>query len=229
MMSLGSTAKSVWWLIRKDFTQELRALVVWPKTLLFGLVLVLLLSLQIDLPAEQRASLVAGLLWITILFTGMLVFERSFACEHDSGCWQLLQLCPITPGAVFLAKMFVNLAFILVLESIIIPLFIVLADVPQLARPVPMAPIVALGSIGFTAIGTLIGALTAGLRHRGGLVALLLLPLVAPVLLSATEATRIVLQSSYDPVWRWWIQLLTVFAVVFTVLGALTFEYVMED
>jgi heme exporter protein B len=229
MMSPVSSVKCVWWLIQKDFTQEARALAVWPKTLFLGLVFVLLLSMQIDLPPEQRASVVAGLVWITIYFAGTLVFERSFASEYDSGCCQTLPLFPVVPSVIFFAKMIANLASLAVLEAIVIPLFIVLADVPLLDRPLSMAVIVALGSIGFAAMGTLMGAATCGLRHRGGLVALLLLPLVAPALVSAAKATQILLEDPYDPMWRWWIQLLAGFAVVFTVLSATVFEYVMEE
>jgi ABC-type transport system involved in cytochrome c biogenesis permease component len=58
---------------------------------------------------------------------------------------------------------------------------------------------------------------------------LLLLPLATPILLSAAEATRIALATSADRLWAWWIQLLLVFAVIFTVIGTLVIEFVMEE
>jgi ABC-type transport system involved in cytochrome c biogenesis permease component len=130
---------------------------------------------------------------------------------------------------IFFAKMIVNVASIVILEALLIPLFIVLTDVPLLARPGPLVLIAVLGSIGFAAVGTLLGGITAGMRNQGGLLALLLLPLVAPVLLSSAEATRIALASVDDPLWWWWIQLLAAFAAVFTAVGALAFGFVMED
>jgi ABC-type transport system involved in cytochrome c biogenesis permease component len=107
--------------------------------------------------------------------------------------------------------------------------FTALTDVPLLARPGPLILIAALGNIGFAAIGTLVSGLTASLRRRGGLLALLLLPLVMPVALGSAEATRMVLTAEADPLWWQWIQLLAVFAAVFTVVGALAFEFVMEE
>ena len=228
-MSAYASARCLWWLIRKDLTREVRGQQAWPRTLLLGLVLVLLLATQIDLPAEEQAHVVGGLLWITIFFSGTLALERSFASEHDGACWHTLRLYPVAPSVLFLAKMAGNLVSIGILELVIIPLFIVLTDVPLLRRPGSMALIVILGSIGLAAIGTLLGAVTAGLRNRGGLLALVLLPLVAPVLLSSAEATRILLTNDNSPLWTWWIQLMAVFAVVFTVVGAATFEFVMEE
>jgi len=228
-MTAGDAARSCWWLIRKDLSRELRALQMWPGMLLLGLGTVFLLATQIDLPANDRARIAGGLLWVAIFFAGTVALERSFAGERAAGCWEVLRLCPVPPSMVYLAKLAVNLVSLLILEAAVIPVFVALADVPLLSRPGPMLLIVALGNVGFVAVGTLISGLTAGLRHRGGLLALLLLPLVAPVVLGAAEATRMTLAGQIDPLWWRWIQLLGVFAVVFTVLGMLTFEFVMEE
>jgi heme exporter protein B len=225
----SSSARRLYWLIHKDFTREFRAADVWPKTILLSVVMVLLLAMQLDGPREQQAGEVAGLLWITILFAGTLAFERSFTSEHDGGCWQNLRLYPVAPSAVFLAKMAVNFIWLVTMEVIIVALFIVFADVPLLARPGVMMLVIFLGSIGLSAVGTLIAALTAGLRNRSGLLAVLYLPIVTPLVLSSAEATRIVLANHGDPLWWWWIQLLAAFALVFTIVGAIVFEFVMEE
>jgi heme exporter protein B len=122
-----------------------------------------------------------------------------------------------------------TLVSLVILEAALIPAFIIFSDVPLLAHPGHILVIAALGSIGFAATGTLISALTAGLRHRGGLAALLLLPLVTPVVLGSAEATRMTLTGEFDSQWWQWVQLLGVFAVVFTIAGALAFEFVMEE
>jgi heme exporter protein CcmB len=229
MMTAFGSARCLWWLIHKDLTREMRAQQTWPKMALLGIVLVLLLTTQIDLPMEQQTRVVSGLLWTTIFFAGTVAIERSFASEHDDGCWQTLMQYPVVPSMIFFAKMTVNIASIVVLEALLIPLFIVLTDVPLLAEPGSLFVVAALGGSGVAAIGTLIGGITAGMRNQGGVLALLLLPLSAPVLLSSAEATRITLASAGDPLWWWWIQLLAAFAVVFTTVGALVFGVVMED
>ena len=173
MMPAREPVKSLWWLIHKDLTRELRAQHVWPGMVLLGLVLVFLLATQIDLPAgpestRRRRAAVAG-----HLFCRHVGLDRSFTNERDAGCWQALTLYPIAPSVLFLAKMAVNLAALVILELVLVPAFIVLTDVPFAARPGPLLLIAALGNVGFAAVGTLVSGLTAGLRHRGGLLTLL--------------------------------------------------------
>lgn len=228
-MPARQTINSLWWLIHKDLMRELRAWHVWPETVLLGLVLVFLLATQLDLPMEEKAGVAGGLLWLAIFFAGTLACERSFTSERDAGCWQVLALYPIAPSVLFLAKMAVNLAALVILELVLVPMFVVLSDVPFGSRPGPLLLIAALGNVGFAAVGTLVSGLTAGLRHRGGLLALLLLPLVIPVVFGSAEATRLLLAGQLNSPWWLWIQLLAVFAIVFTVVGALMFEFVMEE
>jgi len=229
MMSGRQTINSLWWLVHKDLTRELRAKHVWPGMVLLGLVLVFLLATQIDLPFDQKAHVSGGLLWLAIFFAGTLACDRSFAGERDAGCWHALLLYPVAPSVLFLSKMVINLAALVILELVLAPAFIVLSDVPFASRPGPLMLIAVLGNVGFAAAGTLIGGLTSGLRHRGGLLALLVLPLVAPIVFSAAETTRLLLVGEINSMWWRWIQLLAVFAAVFTVAGTMLFEFVLED
>jgi heme exporter protein B len=229
MMQVRVLAKSFWWLIHKDLRREFRAQSVWPCMLLLGIVLVFLLTFQLDLAAEEQSRVVSGLLWLAIFFAGTLAFDHSFVSEQQNGAWQSLTLYPIDPAILFLAKMAVNLLSLFILEAALIPTFIIFSEVQLLAEPIRILPIVAFGSVGLAALGTLVSALTANLRYRGGLVALLLLPLVTPIVLGSAEATRMTLSGQFDWEWWQWIQLLGVFAVVFTVTGVLVFEFVMEE
>jgi heme exporter protein B len=104
-----------------------------------------------------------------------------------------------------------------------------LADMPPVSRPALMALIILLANVGFASIGTLLSGLTHGLERRGGLLTLILLPLLAPVVLGAAEATSMLLAGEVDSAWWRWIQLLGVFAALFTVVGALAFEFVWEE
>jgi heme exporter protein B len=229
MMTVFASFRCLWWLIHKDLSREIRAQQAGPRALLLGLVLALLVAAQIDLPMDQQAGAVSGLVWIAVFFSATVFVERSFVGEHEDGCWQVLSLYPISPSLVFLAKTSVNTVSIVILASVLIPLFVVLTDVPLLARPGLMAVIIVLGSLGLAAVGTLISAVTVSVRDGRGLLVLLLLPLATPILLSSAEATRIALATNADSLCSWWLQLLTAFAVVFIVIGVLVFDFAMEE
>lgn len=228
-MRIGETARTIWWLVHKDVLRELRTFGIWPGMLLLGLVTVFLLATQLNISLEQKTSLAGGLLWISVFFAGTVALERSFASERDAGCWQTLCLYPAPPSAVFLAKMAVNTISIVLLECVLIPAFVVLTDVPLYSHPLLMLLVVVLGTLCFASIGTLLSAITAGVRARGGLLALLLLPILTPVLLATAEATRLTLVDDVDPTLWQWVKLLAVFAGVFTTAGAVLFEFVMEE
>lgn len=228
-MRVGEKTRTMWWLVHKDLLRELRTLGVWPGMLLLGLVTVFLLATQLNVPVEQKTSLAGGLLWISIFFAGTFALDRSFANERDAGCWQSLCLYPVPPSVIFLAKMAVNTISLSLLECVLVPTFVVLTDVPLLSRPLPMMLVIVLGTVCMASIGTLLSALTAGLKSRSGLLALLLLPLLTPVVLASAEATRLILVSEIGPTLWQWVKMLAVFAGVFTLAGTMLFEFVMEE
>jgi len=228
MIAANKTPKLFWWLVHKDFNRAIRQC-AWPAMLLLGVVLVGLVAVQIDLPDEQKDSLIGGLLWLPVVFAGTIAIEWSIVSEHEDGCLQVLRLYPIATSTLYFAKVTVNVASMMLVELVLVPLFIVMADVPLLSKPAALALIATLGNIGFAAAGTLISAITAGLRNRGGLLALLFLPLVMPVILACARATSMMLTGEIDAEWWRWIQFLAVCAIVFTGVGAIMFGAVLEE
>jgi heme exporter protein B len=222
-------AAKLWWLIQKDLWSECRARRVWPTAVVFGIAVVLVLAMPMDLLPEQRRQMGGSLLWLAIFFAGTLVMDWSFASEREDGCWESLLLYPVSPATIYLAKLVVNVVCMAALECVLIPLFVVLSDVPLLSRPGAMLLVALLGNLGIGAVGTLLSALGTGIGKRNHLSVLLVLPLAIPVVLAAAEATRLLGedggQLSY---WRW-IQLLAGFAVIFVTAGTLLIQYVVEE
>ena len=216
-------------MIQKDLMSECRAWHAWPAMLLLGTAVVLTFALQIDLPPSQRQRVIGGLLWMAIFFAGTVSIERSLSLEQEDSCLEGLLLYPISPVAIFLAKWAVNLVALVCLEIVLVPMFIVLSEAPLLKCPWALLLSLALGNCGLAAVGTLLSAATSGLRNRSSLLALLVLPLVLPVVLGAAEATRLMLAGTLDDQWWRWIQLLGAFAVVFVTAGAMLFEFVVEE
>ncbi|MFH1267122.1 MAG: heme exporter protein CcmB [Planctomycetota bacterium] len=219
----------LWWMIHKDLVSEYRARRVWPAMLLFGMVVALVFGIQMDLVADQRRRMVGSLLWLATFFAGMLAIDRSFASEREEGCWEGLLTYPVSPAAIFLAKLAVNVVALAALQAVLIPLFVVFSDVPLLVHPGAMCLVALLGNLGISALGTLLSALATGIRHSGNLLALLVLPMAVPVVLASAEATRLMTQGDFGPQWWRWVQLLGAFAIVFVTAGVLLFDFLVED
>lgn len=219
----------LWWMIHKDLASECRARQVWPAMLLLGAVVAVMFGVQMDLLPHQKERMIGGLLWLAIFFSGMLAVDRSFASEREEGCWEGLMLYPVSPTLVFLAKMTVNFVAILALECLLIPLFVVLSDVPLTRHPGAMLLVALLGNLGIASVGTLLSALACGIGRSGSLLALLVLPAVVPVVLASAEATRLIAENDLGTEFWRWIQLLGCFAAVFITAGIVLFDFVVED
>lgn len=228
-MPAGHMLRAFWFLVAKDLVGEFRARRAWPAMLLLGLLLVVLVEMQIDLPAEQKQRVICGLLWLDIFFAGTLALERSLAGEREEGCWRTLLLYPISPAVVLLAKMAVNFGALVLLEAVLIPAFVIFADAPLLANPLMLGLVVMLGNLGFVSVGVLTSALTAHSSQRGGLLTLVLLPLLTPVLVGAAEATRLTMIGLPSEAWWSWVQLLAAFSALFTTVGLFVFPYAVEE
>lgn len=228
-MPAGYSLRAFWFMLAKDLVGEFRARRAWPAMLFLGLLLVFLVEMQIDLPREQKQRVICGLLWLDIFFAGTLALERSFASEREEGCWRNLLLYPISPTVILFAKMTVNFVALTLLQAVLLPAFVVISDVPLLARPLPLGLVVLLGNLGFVSVGVVVSALTTQSSQRGGLLALVLLPLLTPILVGAAEATRLAVIGDFGEQWRNWVQLLAAFAIVFMTVGTLVFHLAIED
>jgi heme exporter protein B len=227
---MSSTAvRCWWWLYHKDLMREWRAPRGWSSALVLGVVLALVVTMQIDLPREERAALAGGLFWVAAYFAACGVIERSFAGEREEGCWFGLLVYPAPPAAIYLAKVAVNFTALCFIDCVLIPAFLGFSGAAVTTSWGELLGIVALANLGTAAAGTIVGALTQGLRQGSGLCTLLMLPLISPVLLGAAGATRLLLAGAAGALWGPWGQLLAAFAGLLVVMGALLFEFVIED
>ena len=151
----------------------------WPAMLVLGAVVAVLVSLQLEALPHEKQRVVGGLLWLAIFFAGMIAVDRSFAAERENGCWEGLTAYPLSPTAIFVAKLIVNILALAAVQAVLIPLFVMLSDVPLLASPAALCLVAALGNIGIAAVGTLVSAVAVRIG-RDNLLVILVLPLVIP-------------------------------------------------
>jgi heme exporter protein B len=217
------------WLVQKDFLRESRARAFWLSTLLLGIFLASVLALQLDIAEGPRLRVAGGLFWVAAFFCGSMLIERSYWIEREEGCWRGLATYGVRPAVLFFAKMVATVASLSVMECVLLPLFAMLAGAPLLAHPAAIVGLAAIVNVGVSAVGVLVGALSTGAGQRSHLFVLLLLPLIMPVALGASEGTRLAMAGQFDESWRRWIELLVVFAVLYAGAGALLFETVLEE
>lgn len=211
----------------KDLRIEARSRVATNQVAPFAVLVLVLFGFALDPDRGILSRASAGLFWVAVLFSALLAVQRSFAIEAVDDGSDGLRLLGLDPAGIFMGKaaaVFVELAALELLLTIGV---VVLYGV-DLGGAGLMVATAAVATLGLAAAGTVYGALSAGLRVRETLLPLLLLPVLAPVLLSATRAWEVALGTSVDDGWRW-VQLLAVFAVVYLTFGLVGFGALMEE
>jgi heme exporter protein B len=212
---------------QKDLRAEFRSRELINSMALFTLMTVMVFSLALELDVQARKSTVSGVLWVTVVFSGMLGLSRSLAAEKDRGSLDALLLAPVARSALFFGKMIGNLLFVLVIALVLIVLLTVLFNI-TLVEP-RLLLVVLLGSVGFTAIGTLLSSMSVHARARETLLPILLMPVVLPILIGSVRATTAILTDLPSADWQPWIVLLTICNVVYLAAAYFLFGFVVEE
>jgi heme exporter protein B len=221
--------RTAYLLLTKDIVLELRNRETFTIMLFFAVVILFLFHFSLNPERENTTLLAPGLLWLAFMFTGGLGLGRSFQAEQVNDCVEQLLLVPGDRGNIFLGKLVGNIAFMLAVELLIIPLFALFFQLNLWDSLLPLLVVAVLGTLGFAAIGTLFSALTANLRAREVLFPLLLFPLVVPVIIGTVTATGIVLGGGALGEASGWLKLLGAFDTIFLAVACLTFEFVVEQ
>jgi heme exporter protein B len=234
MANAGQTGESVvsaywrkvWAIAHKDLLIELRSRDVLSSAVVFTLLVLLIFNFALDLTGDAVRAVAPGVLWVTFVFAGMLTLGRTFARERERGALQGLLLAPLDRRALFLAKLLVNLLLLGAVEAAALPAFIALYNLaPRIGE---LLAVVALGTVGFAAVGTLFAAVAANTRAREALLPLLLFPILVPVIIGAVKATGDTLPGAATDSPPW-LGLLVAFDAIFLALSYATFEYVIEE
>jgi ABC-type transport system involved in cytochrome c biogenesis permease component len=115
-------------------------------------------------------------------------------------------------------------------ECVLLPLVALMFGGAFFSQVGMMAALLALGSLGFAAVGTLFAAMLLRSRSRDVLLPIVLYPITVPVIIAGVRGTASLLQP--EPAFavaRAWAAMLLCFDVVFIALALWTFDAVMSD
>ncbi len=219
--------QSMWAIVWKDLSAERRSGELFSAMLVFTLLVVFIFNFALDLNPKIQREVTAGVLWATFTFAGTLGLNRSMAVEKDRGCLDGLLLAPVDRTAILFGKVIANLIFMFAVEIIVLPLFSIFYNT-NLFHP-GLLIVLALGSIGYTVVGTLLASMAVQARTRDVLLPILLFPVVLPVIISAVRASTYFLQGqSMDLIWPN-INLLIAFDLIYIAVAYMVFDYVVEE
>ncbi len=226
---MRGTLSAARWVLARELQAELRSGEATVGSGLFAVLVVVLASLAFYLDPLSARDVAPGVFWVAVAFGGVLAMSRAWARERQERAFEAVLASPASRAGVFLGKAAASFLYVGVIELVVGPLVALFFDVPWLARLPTLALVAALGTAGFVGSGTLFASLAVRSR-RGGelLVSVLVFPLVAPVLLAATVASREVLAGASAAEVLGWLRVLGGGALLSVGVAAVLFEPLLD-
>ena len=212
---------------RKDLLIEWRSRVAVNQIAPLGMLVLVVFAFALDANQSLLDRASAGLFWVAVLFAGIITVQRAFTLESEHGIRDALRLSGIRPAAMFLGKLAAISIQLFVLEVVLLLGVVAMYDA-TVEEPLLAVVTAGTGTLAFSAVGCIYGAVSLGLRARETLLPLLLIPVVAPVLLAGTRALERALGVSTQAGWNW-VGLLVVVSAIYTAIGLAVFGPLLED
>jgi heme exporter protein CcmB len=223
-------ARAVWVVTRKDILIETRTREILLTTVFFALACVLVFAFGFVKEGRPMEDVAAGILWIAIAVSGTLALGRAFERERQGETLRALLIAPIDRPALYLGKLLGILILLGAVEILIVPLVALMFQAALFDHALLMMGLLAAGTLGFAAVGTLFAAMLVRARSRDVMLPVLLYPITVPVIIGGVRGTAALLAPTADlAMARLWLSMLVFFDVVFVTLALWTFEPVMTE
>jgi heme exporter protein B len=223
--------RQVWDHLRKDLRLEWRSRDSINGMLFFVLLVVVVFSIAFDpagYPTVTR-QISGGILWVGLLFASITALNQSWTREQRNQVLEAQRMAPSAASALFLGKVLANMLFVLLVEAVLAPIFIVFFNLHVLGNAWLLAIILPLGTWALVVNGTFFAALGLRARNRELLLPLILLPISLPAILMMVQATTGVLTAELDAIYiRTWITQLLGYDIIYTTVCILLFETVLN-
>jgi len=175
-------------LIRRDLLIAMRMGGGAGVGLVFFLMLVTIMPFAVGPDLVLLARIGPAILWVAALLATLIGLDRLFQADEEDGSLDLLRMAYLPLPLVVLAKVIAHWLMTGLPLALAAPfLGLLLAMEPQALLAVTVTLLV--GTPALTLIGATGSALTAGLRRGGLILAILVMPLMIPVLIFGISAT----------------------------------------
>ena len=221
-------ARQVLGVLHKDLLLEWRTLARVNATLFFGLLTLLMFSFAVGPNQTLLQQIAAGFIWLAVFLASVLNLNESMRGERENAALDGMLHMGVKPQAIFLGKALACAGTLFVLSLLLLPIAIAIYGVEPALGWLRVVPILALGCLAVAAPGTLYAAIASQIRARDVLLPLLMFPVLVPGLLAAVKATQLVFEGDPMQQQSGWLTLLSIFALVYWLLGTLLFAKVVD-
>ena len=224
-----SWARQVSIIVHKDLLLERRSGEITTTAGFFAVLVAITASVSLQSGPETATRVAPAVIWIAVAFAAVLAVSKNWQREREQGALRAVLVSPTSRSAIFAGKALSVLAFLAVIEIIVVPVVAVLFSIDLGKTWLGLLWIASAATPGIAVTGTLFGAMTVRTRARELVLASVLLPLLLPIILAAVAATRelfggVPLSELGD-----YLRIIGAFDVIFTAGGLALFGSLMDD
>ncbi|HZK72691.1 MAG TPA: heme exporter protein CcmB [Clostridia bacterium] len=209
---------------RKDLTSEWRTRELVPALGQFVVLALVIANFGFQIDSRNATTIAPGVLWLALVFAGLVAFGRAFAAEREQASLEAMLLTPASAAAIFAGKAIAAALLLIACEAVLLPALALLFGTPL---NVELVVAVLLATVGMAALGCLFAAMVARVRAREVLLPLLTLPLWIPFIVAGGQAVQVAMGASGD--YNQAVALLVDFDILFVVLTSLAARFVLDD
>lgn len=213
----------------KDLRVEWRTRTAILSAVVFAALVLVVFNFARDPAAVSPAALAPSVLWVTFTFAAIVALNRAFTLERENAALDGILLAPAPRGAIFLGKYLANLAFVLAVQAVALPLFVLFFNVPLGSALPGLVGVAMLAAIGFVAVGTVMSAMVVRTRYAELMLPILLLPFLVPPVFGAVMATVRLLGGRPLGELLGYLRLLALYDVAFLTLCFLVFPAILDE
>lgn len=240
-----------WEVFRKDLRIELRTREIVATAGVFSVVVGFLASMAFHVDDATNPSTAAGTIWITVFFAAVLSFGRVWQRERDEAALTGLLVSPVPRAAIFAGKALATFTMIVAVSVplVLLCLFLFHIDFSNRVVRAGLSPedelvragesaglhlgafvgLLGLGTLSLTLLGTLFGAMTVRTRARDLVLAIVLFPLLSPVLVCGVVGTRKAFEAQPFESYSGFLGLMGASTVIAAILGVALFGPLVDD
>ena len=226
---MSAYLQQVWALAAKDLRIELRTRERLAAMAAFVVLAALLFNYAVDRTAVHPREIASGLIWMIIVLGGLLGLGRTFELEKEEGAMDGLLVAPVPRDALYLGKVIANTVLLVIVVAITVIVIGIFFQVDLTTNLPLVSGVLALGTLGFVALGTLFSGITAGTRMGETLLPVLLFPLLVPVVVFGASATAQLLAGFPASEVYGNLRVLGAFTLVALAAGMGLFRFIVEE
>jgi len=221
-------AMQVLLIARKDLSIELATGEIITTSGFFAALVAIIASMAFFAGQDAAQTVAPGAIWVAVAFSSVLVLSRTWQREREEGAIKGLLVMPIARSAIFAGKALGVAVFITAIQLVVVPVTSLLFSVDLVEHGFAVMLLCLAATPGIAASGTLFGAMTIRTKARDLVLASVMLPLLAPSLLTAVAGTRAVFAGAAVGELFDYLALMGVFAAIFVAGGLGLFDAVIE-